>query len=100
MRLNEVFDELSEEDLEEGAKLVWARSGNKLVRKYRCQGGKRHGRVVSSPTMCNAPIDIKKRQKFKQTKLAKGAKMARKARKTKRTNPASLRLKRLNRREE
>jgi len=92
MRLNEVFEELEEIDeglVTEGAKLVWARSGNKLVRKYRCQGGKRHGRVVNSATACNAPINIKKRQKFKQTKLAKGARMTRKAKKTKRTNPAS-----------
>ena len=30
-------------------KQVWARSGKNVVRKYRCSGGKRHGRIVSSP---------------------------------------------------
>lgn len=96
MRLDEVFDELSEDDIEEGAKMIWARSGKKLVRKYRCTAGMRKGRIVSSPSKCGAPKDIKKRQKMKQTRLAKGARMMRKARKTKRTDPVSKRLQRLN----
>jgi len=79
-------------------KQIWARKGSSLVRKFRCTGGKKHGRIVPSPTACFTPIDIKKRAKMKITRARLGAKMARKSRKTKRTNPASIRLKSLNKR--
>jgi hypothetical protein len=79
------------------AQLVWARKGNKITRKYRCTVGQRAGRVVSNPSQCSAPIDIKKRMTLKKTKAKMGAKMSRKAQKTKKFNPASKALKRLNR---
>lgn len=78
-------------------KQVWARSGKKVVRKYRCSGGSRKGRVVSSMSQCFAAPDIKKRAQLKKTKARLGGKMARKARRTKRTNPASRRVQSLNR---
>lgn len=78
------------------AKMVWAKKGSKLTRKYRCTVGKRKGRVVSNPSQCNAPVDLKKRFTLKRTKAAKGARMARKARKTKKFNPASRMLRRMN----
>lgn len=78
------------------SQLVWARKGNNVVKKYRCTSGPRKGRVVSTPSQCNAPIDIKKRITFKKTKSKLGGRMARKARKTKRLNPASRRLRVLN----
>jgi len=78
------------EPLEE--KQVWARKGKSLVRKYRCSGGTRHGRVVATPTQCFAPINIQQRALMKRTRARLGRKMARKANKTKRTNPASMRL--------
>ena len=78
-------------------KQVWARNGKQIVRKYRCAGGKRHGRVVTTPSACFAPIDIKKRIQLKKTKSRLGSKMIRKARKTKRFNPASKRVQALNR---
>lgn len=80
------------------AQMVWARKGNNIVKKYRCVGGNRHGRIVASPAQCAAPIDIKKRITFKRTKSKLGNRMKRKAKRTKRTNPASRRLKRLNKR--
>lgn len=79
------------------AQLVWARKGNKITRKYRCTVGQRAGRVVSNPSQCSAPIDIKKRMTLKKTKAKMGARMSRKAQKTKKFNPASKALKRLNR---
>ncbi len=94
MLLVELFE--NEEPLVEGAKIAWARVGNKVVKKYRCTDGKRQGRIVSSPTHCVKPIDIKKRMKLRQTKLAKGKRMARKSQRTKRRNPASLRIQRMN----
>ena len=70
--------ELLQTDLEE--RQVWGRTGTKIVRKYRCAGGRRNGRVVSKLSQCFAPLS-----------------MARKSKRTKRINPASKRLKALNR---
>ena len=98
MLLTELFERIdeNEKNLTEGAKIAWARVGNKVVKKYRCSSGPRQGRIVSSPSQCGKPIDIKKRLKLKQTKLAKGSRMARKSKRTKRRNPASLRIQRMN----
>ena len=87
--------ELISSPLEE--KQVWARSGKKVVRKYRCIGGRRDGRVVANMAQCYAAPDVKKRMQFKKVKARLGARMARKARKTKRINPASKRVQALNR---
>jgi len=96
MLLSEIFNRESDDVLTEGAKIAWSRVGNKVVKKYRCGSGVRQGRIVSNPSQCNKPIDLKKRMKFKQTKLAKGSRMARKSSRTKRRNPASLRIQRMN----
>lgn len=78
-------------------KQVWARKGKAVVRKYRCTSGRRKGRVVAKMQQCFAPLDIKQSVRLKQTKKRVGDRMARKARRTKRVNPASRRLKNLNR---
>ena len=96
MLLREFFIDPEEENLEEGQ--TWARSGKKIVRKFRCSGGARKGRVVAKMAQCFAAPDIKKRQTLKRTKARLGSKMIRKARKTKRINPASKRLRSLNKR--
>ena len=77
-------------------KQVWARSGKKVVRKYRCSGGRRHGRVVSNVSQCYAAPDLKKRTKLKITKARLGARLAKKSKRTKRVNPASRRVQQLN----
>lgn len=89
MRISEVEDLLIE-------KQVWARSGKSIVRKFRCMGGQRHGRVVSKPAQCHAAINMKARMTLKRTKARLGAKMLRKAKKTKRMNAASKRVQSLN----
>jgi len=76
--------------------LVWARKGNKVSKKYRCSVGQRAGRLVSNPSQCSAPIDIKKRLTLRKTKARMGARMARKAQRTKKFNPASKAVQRLN----
>ena len=78
------------------AQLVWARKGNKVSKKYRCAVGQRAGRLVSNPSQCSAPIDIKKRLTLRKTKARMGARMARKAQRTKKFNPASKAVQRLN----
>lgn len=92
MLLRELFNQNLDE------KQVWARSGKKVVRKYRCTSGKRKGRVVAKMSQCFAAPDVKKRAKFKQTRLRLGPRMARKAKRTKRVNPASRRVQAMNRR--
>ena len=79
-------------------KAAWARRGNKVKRLYRCTSGPRKGRIVNEPSRCSKPIDLKKRMQMRKLKAAKGKMMVRKTKKTKRTNPASRRLKALNRR--
>jgi hypothetical protein len=77
-------------------KRIWARSGKKIVRKYRCSGGRRHGRIVAKIAQCFAAPDMKKRFTLKKTKARVGSRMTRKARRTKRVNPVSRRVQSLN----
>ncbi|MDA8882913.1 hypothetical protein N9I00_00740 [bacterium] len=79
------------------AKLVYARSGKKVVRKYRCSSGRLKGKTVANPTACFKPVDVKKRFTLAKTKAKMGKRLTRKSKMTKRMNPASKRLKMLNR---
>lgn len=90
-----VLEDTDEELLE--AKRVWAKRGNKVKRMIRCTSGKRKGRVVAKAAGCTTAINIKKRFLMKKIRRLYKQKMARKAKKTKRFNPASRRLKTLNR---
>ena len=92
MLLREFF---IDQNIEEGQ--TWARSGKKVVRKYRCSGGPRKGRIVASVSQCFAAPDVKKRMTLKRTKARLGKRLARKAKKTKRINPASRRVQAMNR---
>ena len=96
MLLREFFIDPTEADLEEGQ--TWARSGKKVVRKYRCSSGPRKNRVVAKMSQCFAAPNIKKRMQLKKTKARLGSRMIRKAKKTKRINPASKRVQSLNKR--
>lgn len=90
MLLREIFDA----DIEET--VAWAKRGNKVVRKFRCTTGSRKGRIVKDLGQCSAAPDVAKRHRLKVTKARLGARMARKAKRTKRINPASIRVKSLN----
>ena len=83
-----------EDEIEEGP--TWARSGKKVVRKYRCSAGPRKNRIVSKLQQCFAPPNVKKRMALKRIKARLGARITRKAKRTKRINPASIRVQRLN----
>ena len=76
---------------------VYAKRGNTVVRKYRCTAGARKGRTVTNVAQCFAPPDVAKRNRLKITKARLGSKMTRKAKRTKRINPASIRVKAMNR---
>ena len=77
-------------------KQIWGRKGNKAVRKYRCSGGTRHGRIVSTPANCFKATNIKARATMKRTQARLGKRIARKAKRTKRMNPASRRVASMN----
>lgn len=94
MLLREFFIDPSE-DLQEGQ--TWARSGKKVVRKYRCSSGPRKNRIVAKMAQCFAAPNIKARIRLNRTKARLGNRMIRKAKRTKRTNPASKRVQALNR---
>jgi hypothetical protein len=91
------LEDITEDTITE-ARMVWRRSGSKIKRAVRCTSGRRKGRVVSSPAQCSAPINMKKRMTLKKTKARMGKRLSRKSQRTKRLNPASRRLRTLNRR--
>ena len=92
MLLNEVTEDVYE------AKLVYARKGRQVVRKYRCSSGRLKGKTVSNPSACFKPVDIKKDLLLLEQKAKMGARLKRKSAMTRRMNPASRRLKTLNKR--
>jgi hypothetical protein len=91
-----IFEVFAEEILDE--KQIWGRKGIQVVRKYRCTSGQRKGRIVAKPDQCYKPINIKARIRMKQLRARKGSVMVRRAKRTKRSNPASRRLRVLNKR--
>ncbi len=93
MRLREI---IIENDVEEGATPIFGKTGNKVVRKYRCTSGSRKGRIVAKPGTCTAPKNVKAMTTMKKTRRSKGATVGIRASRTKRTSPASQKLTRLN----
>jgi len=77
-------------------KQVWARNGKKVVRKYRCSGGRRHGRVVAQMSQCFAAPDMNKSKRMKVMKARLGPRLAKKINRTKKINPASRRIQKMN----
>ena len=60
------------------ATMAWARSGSKVVRKYRCTSGRLKGKIVSKPGSCYKAPDIKKRIKLAITRAKLKKRIARK----------------------
>jgi hypothetical protein len=89
------YDDLEDIDLEfleEGYVQIAGRSGNKIVRKYRCTSGTRRGRIVSKPSTCTAPKNVGSSINIKKAKRRKGAVMSIKSNRTKRARKTSKRL--------
>ena len=78
------------------AKLVYARRGNKIVKKYRCTTGKRKGKLVSTPQACFGPLDLKKKMRMRRLRKQKERSIALKTKRTKMSNPVSKQVSRLN----
>ena len=77
-------------------KMIWARSGQNAVRKFRCSAGPRKGRIVAKMGQCFVAPNLKAKMTMKRTRARLGSKMMRKAKRTKRINPASRRVQALN----
>ena len=73
-------------------RMIFGRKGKQVVKKYRCSFGRKKGRIVSNPSVCSAPLDIKKRMIMKKMKARMGSRLQRKIKFTKRFNPASRRV--------
>lgn len=85
-RMFEQVEVISEEEynqLDEAVKRQFKRYNNKFVRKYRCYGGPKSGRIVTKPSDCGMRKDpwkvrrgkraarMKKGQRIRKTQLAK-----------------------------
>jgi len=90
------FQDVEEQFLDEGYVQIAGRSGNKIVRKYRCTSGARRGRIVSKASTCTAPKNIRSSVNIKKAKRSKGSLMKVKALRTKRARKSSKRLATLN----
>ena len=77
-------------------KMIYGGTGKTVVKKYRWTFGRKKGRIVSNPSVCSAPLDIKKRFIMKKMKARMGARLQRKIKFTKKYNPASRRVRALN----
>lgn len=84
------------ESVDEGFVQIAGRSGNKIVRKYRCTSGSRRGRIVASPGTCTAPRNVRSSINIKKAKRRKGSQMVLKSLRTKRATKSSKRLAKLN----
>jgi hypothetical protein len=93
MFLRELIWAGEEYEVAEGATPIFGKTGNKVVRKFRCTSGSRKGRIVAKPGTCTAPKNVKA---MKKTRRSKGKTLSIKANRTKRTNSASVKLGRLN----
>ncbi len=83
-------------EFDESAVAIWSRSGTKNVRKFCCSSGRRKGQVVSSPSTCTKPKNVKASRNLKTTKARKGNVMKINRARTLRSNPSSKRLSTLN----
>jgi hypothetical protein len=96
MFLRELIWAGEEYEVAEGATPIFGKTGNKVVRKFRCTSGSRKGRIVAKPGTCTAPKNVKAMNTMKKTRRSKGKTLSIKANRTKRTNSASVKLGRLN----
>lgn len=85
-------------ELFESVTAIWARKGAKNVRKYRCTSGSRKGRIVAKPSTCTAPKKVSSSISIKKNKRSRAGAIKVKTSRTRRANPASKRLRHLNKR--
>ena len=90
------FNDIEQEFLDEGYVQIAGRSGNKIVRKYRCTSGTRRGRIVSKPGTCSAPKNVRSSISMKKTRRKAGSLMTARSQRTKTSLKTTKRLNKLN----
>ena len=90
------FQDIEQDFLDEGYVQIAGRSGGKIVRKYRCTSGSRRGRIVSKPSTCTAPRNVKSTINMKKAKRRSGSLMSTRAQRTKTALKTTKRLQKLN----
>lgn len=84
-------------ELIEGVTQIWAKKGNKQVRRYRCTSGTRKGRVVAKASTCSAPRNVSSSIAITKAKRSKAGLIKAKTRRTKAQSGVSRRVAKLNR---
>ncbi len=84
------------EEIIQETTMAWARSGKKVVRKYRCSTGRLKGKIVAKPGSCYKAPNVKKRIALMISKAKFKRRNAMKSKRTKRISPASRRVQSMN----
>ena len=84
--------ELILDSVDEGATPIFGKTGNKVVRKYRCTSGSRKGRIVAKPATCNATKRVGSALNIKRAKAKRGSTMQVRSSRTKRASGLSKRV--------
>lgn len=97
MKLNEILYEcecvyVDEDDniLSEAAVRQWKRMGSTIIKKYRCLGGVKAGKLVSDPSKCVTKKDPKKVRHGRKVMRSKKGTIGRKSKITKKRSLSKL----------
>lgn len=97
-----LVSEITNGILTEAVQQIWGRTGGKdgtggkVVKKYRCTTGSRKGRIVATPTTCNAPKKISSMNTMKKVRRMRSTVSQVKSSRRKRAGAASQRLAKIN----
>mgnify|MGYP003306322520 CR=1 FL=1 len=91
-----LISEITEGILTEGVQQIWGRNAGKVVKRYRCTTGSRKGRIVATPTTCNAPKKIGSMITMKKARRMRSPVLQIKSSRRKRAGAASQRLAKAN----
>jgi len=90
--LEEVYVDGNDEVLTEAAIRQWKKSGQKMVKKYRCLAGPKEGRLVSKPGDCATRKDPKKVRHGRKVMRSKKGVIKRKTKIAKRKSISIIKL--------
>jgi len=88
--LEEVFVDENNKVLSEAAVRQWKKSGNKMVKKYRCLAGAKKNRLVSKPGDCATRKDPKKVRQGRKIMRTKKGVISRKSKISKRKSISKI----------
>ncbi len=86
----EVYVDGEGEILSEAAVRQWKKSGNKMVKRYRCLAGPKKNRLVSNPGDCSVRKDPRKVRQGRKTMRSKKSTIMRKSKISKRKSISKI----------